>query len=73
MAVLGIGGDNTTHSCVALQQLEHAAHDAPSVKRLGGAIGRALSGRGLVQKGLSFAVTSQMGGDPTKSSAEIEG
>ena len=35
VAVLGIGGDNTTHSCVALQQLEHAAHEVPSVKRLG--------------------------------------
>ena len=68
-----IRGDHTADSCVALQQLEHAAHDAPSVKRLGGAIGRALSGRGLVQKGLSFAVTSQMGGDPAKSCAEIEG
>jgi len=73
VTVLQIRGDNTADSCVALQQLEHAAHDAPSVKRLGGAIGRALSGRGLVQKGLSFAVTSQMGGDPAKSCAEIEG
>jgi hypothetical protein len=35
MAVLEIRGDNTTDSCVALQQLEHAAHEVPSVKRLG--------------------------------------
>jgi hypothetical protein len=72
VTVLEIRGDNTADSCVALQQLEHAAHEVPSVKRLDGAIGRALRGRGLVQKGPSFAVTSQMGGDLAKSSVEIE-
>jgi hypothetical protein len=35
VAVLEIRGDNTADSCVALQQLEHAAHEVPSVKRLG--------------------------------------
>ena len=41
--------------------------------RLGGAIGRGLRGRGLVQKGPSIAVTSQMGGDRAKGSGKIEG
>jgi hypothetical protein len=63
VTVFEIRGDNTADSCVALQQLEHAAHEVPSVKRLGDEIlegdivtrgsGREFRGEQAFEPGLS--------------------
>jgi hypothetical protein len=63
VTALNIRGDHTARSCVALQQLEHAAHEIASVKRLGDEIlkgdivtqgrGREFRGEQAFEPGLS--------------------